>query len=183
MRGTGRPRTPRSRRPPGHSAGTGARVFHIGRIGARLTAREYFEAAYAAQRHIDAACARIRAMREREGIRSRGFEASRGGGGADPMRLTDARMDAEAAARSELAALEAEVCEAREVCRGIRSANPRHPYWGDCIELHYLDHMTWHQIGSALGVSTSHARRSAYAALDWVDMVGIAAAREGAGGA
>lgn len=148
-----------------------------------MTSREYFEAASAAQRHIDAACARIRAMREREGIRSRIFAGARGGGGADPMRLTDARMDAEAAARSELAALEAEVCEAREVCRGIRSANPRHPYWGDCIELHYLDHMTWHQIGSALGVSAEHARRSAYAGLDWVDMVGIAAAREGAGGA
>lgn len=148
-----------------------------------MTAREYFEAASAAQRHIDAACARIRAMRDREGIRSRGFEASRGGGDADPMRLTDARIGTEAAARSELGSLEAEVSEARAVCRGIRSANPRHPYWGDCIELHYLDHMTWHRIGSAPGVSASHARRSAYAALEWVDMVGIAAAREGVGGA
>lgn len=148
-----------------------------------MTAREYFEAASAAQRHIDAACARIRAMREREGIRSRIFAGARGGGGADPRRLTDARMDAEAAARSELAALEAEVREARAVCRGIRRANPRHPYWGDCIELHYIELMTWHQIGSALGVSVEHARHSAYAGLDWVDMVGIAAARECAGGA
>ena len=55
--------------------------------------------------------------------------------------------------------------------------------WGDCIELHYVELMTWHQIGSALGVSGEHARRSAYAGLDWVDMVGIAAAREGVGGA
>lgn len=75
------------------------------------------------------------------------------------------------------------MADAREVCRGIRRANPRHPYWGDCIELHYVELMTWHQIGSALGVSGEHARRSAYAALDWVDMVGIAAAREGVGGA
>lgn len=99
------------------------------------------------------------------------------------MRLTDARMDAEAAARADMEGFGSTVADAREVCRGIRRANPRHPYRGDCIELHYLDRMTWHQIGSALGVSASHARRSAYAALDWVDMVGIAAAREGIGGA
>ena len=50
-------------------------------------------------------------------------------------------------------------------------------------ELHYVELMTWHQIGSALGVSGEHAWRSAYAGLDWVDMVGLAAAREGVGGA
>lgn len=147
-----------------------------------MTSREYFEAASAAQRHIDALYSRIRSMREREGMRSRGFEAARGGG-TDPMRLTDARIDAEARARAEIAELDAIVADAREVCRGIRRANPRHPYWGDCIELHYVELMTWHQIGSALGVSGEHARRSAYAGLDWVDMVGIAAAREGVGGA
>lgn len=147
-----------------------------------MTSREYFEAASAAQRHIDALYSRIRSMREREGMRSRGFEAARGGG-TDPMSLTDARIDAEAEARAEMAELDAIVADAREVCRGIRRANPRHPYWGDCIELHYIELMTWHQIGSALGVSGEHARRSAYAGLDWVDMVGIAAAREGVGGA
>lgn len=121
-------------------------------------------------------------MRAREGVRGQTYEAvGRGSGYADPNAATDARMDAEETARTELAALEREVADARAVCRGIRAANPSHPLWGDAIELHYIELMTWHQIGSALGVSGEHARRSAYAGLDWVDMVGIAAAREGCG--
>lgn len=155
----------------------------MGWIGARLTSREYFEAASAAQRHIDALYRKLGTMRAREGARSKALAVAHAGGATDPMRATDARIDAEAEARAEMAELDAIVADAREVCRGIRRANPRHPYWGDCIELHFLDHMTWHQIGSALGVSGEHARRSAYAGLDWVDMVGIAAARESVGGA
>ena len=48
---------------------------------------------------------------------------------------------------------------------------------------HFLDLMMWQQVGYALGVSAEHARHSTYAGLDWVDMMGIAAARECAGGA
>ena len=147
-----------------------------------MGAREFFESARAAQRRIDGRLAAIRAMREREGARAQSYEAiGRGGGASDPMRATDARIDAEAAARDELAALEAEVEDARAVCRGVRIANPSHPLWGDAIELHYIELMGWAEIGRYLGCTGEAVRRAAYAALDWIDMVGIAAAREGCG--
>ncbi len=147
-----------------------------------MTAREYFEAARAAQRHIDGRIAAIRAMRAREGVRAQGYDAiGRSSGASDPTAATDARMDAEARAVSELAACEAEVEGARAVCRGVRAANPLHPLWGDALELHYLELMKWDEAGRYCGVTGEAMRRAAYAALDWVDLVGIARAREGMG--
>lgn len=121
-------------------------------------------------------------MRAREGVRGQTYEAiGRGTGASDPTRATDERIDAESRIRSELGALEREVEDARAVCRGIRAANPSHPLWGDAIELHYVELMGWAEIGRYLGCTGESVRRAAYAALDWVDMVGIAAAREGCG--
>lgn len=147
-----------------------------------MTAREFFEAARAAQRHIDGRLAAIRAMRERESVRSPGYDAvGRSFGSSDPMAAADALVDAEEAARSELAAYEREVADARAVCRGIRAANPTHPLWGNAVELHYLDLMGWDEAGRYVGASGESMRRAAYAALDWVDAVGIARARDGMG--
>lgn len=123
-------------------------------------------------------------MRAREAVRAQRYDAvGRGGGDRDAMRATDARIDAESSAREEIAALSAEVEDARAVCAGIRAANPSHPLWADCVELHWLDLMDWRRAASSLGISEAYARRSAYAALDWIDSVGIAAAREGRGAA
>lgn len=147
-----------------------------------MTARELFEDASSAQRRIDGRLAALRSMRAREGVRAQGYEAvGRSPGHGDPMRLTDSRIDAEASARSELAALEAEVESARAVCRGVRLANPSHPLWGDALELHYIELMTWDEAGRYVGATGEGMRRAAYAALDWVDSVGIARAREGMG--
>lgn len=147
-----------------------------------MTSREYFEAARAAQRLIDGRLTALRSMRAREGVRGQTYEAiGRGTGASDPTRATDERIDAESRIRSELGALEREVEGARAVCRGVRAANPSHPLWGDAIELHYIELMGWAEIGRYLGCTGEAVRRAAYAALDWVDMVGIAAAREGCG--
>lgn len=121
-------------------------------------------------------------MREREGVRAQSYDAVLGSGSAsDPMRAVDARMDAERAAEDDIRSCEATVADARAVCRGIRAANPSHPLWGDALELHYIELMPWDEIGRYLGCTGEGVRRAAYAALDWVDMVGIAAAREGCG--
>lgn len=147
-----------------------------------MGAREYFEQARSAQRRIDGRLAAIRAMREREGARARALGAvGRASGVSDPMRAVDARMDAEGEARRELAALSAEVDDARAVCRGVRLANPAHPLWGDALELHYIETLSWEDAGRYCGVSGEGMRRAAYAALDWIDSVGIARAREGMG--
>ena len=146
-----------------------------------MTSREYFESASVAQRCIDGRLAAIRSMRDREGVRAQGYEAVGRSGFADPMSATDERIDAEARARSELAEYEAEVERARAVCRGIRAANPLHPLWGDSLELHYIELMTWDDAGRLCGVTGEAMRRAAYAALDWVDAVGIARARDGMG--
>lgn len=146
-----------------------------------MTSRDYFESARAAQRLIDARTASLAAMRAREGLRAQRYEAAgRSAGRADPMRATDARIDAEAECLREIDRLREEVADARAVCRGYGEANP-HSIGGAALELHYIDGMTWREAAVPLGMSWETARRAAYAALDWIDMVGIAAAREGCG--
>lgn len=145
-----------------------------------MLARDYFESAMAAQRFIRGRQAIIAAMREREGIRSRGC-APVGTVPSDPMRAVDDRIDAEERARLELTGYEEEVDDARSVCRGVRFANPSHPLWGDVLEIHFLELASWEDVAKHLGVSTSYARHAAYAALEWIDSVGIAAARKGMG--
>lgn len=149
-----------------------------------MTSREYFESARSAQRLIAGRIAAIRSMRSREGLRGQSFEAVPLSGAArDPMRATDSRIDAERDALRELDSYRRDVVDARRVCAGIRLANPLHPLWGDSIELHYLELMGWDEIGRRLGISASCVRYNCRQALDWVDSVGIARAREGVGAA
>lgn len=147
-----------------------------------MTAREYFEGARAAQRRIDGCLARIEAMRSREGMRAQRYDVigHGGGGNHDAMSMTDARIDAEARMRSEMSQLAAMVEDAREVCRGVRAANPR-SRWGDVLELRYCDDVDWRRLASFLRISERQAHADHDAALNWVDLVGLARAREGEG--
>lgn len=146
-----------------------------------MTAREYFENARAAQRRIDGCLARMEAMRAREGVRAQRYDpVGGGGGGRDAMWATDARIDAEARMSAEIAELRAMVEGARAVCSGVRAANPC-SRWGDVLELRYCDDMDWRGLACSLGISERQAHADHDAALDWVELVGVAAAREGVG--
>ena len=147
-----------------------------------MDAREYFEAARAAQSAIDRRYRIIESMRSRESVRAQRYDAigSGGGGTHDAMAATDARIDAEAAARAEIAQLATEVEDARAVCAGVRAANPTQR-WGDVLECRYLECMDWRHVALAMDMSERQAHTDLDAALDWVDLVGIAAAREGMG--
>ena len=146
-----------------------------------MTAREYFEQARACQRSIDRRLAVIESMREREQVRAQRYDAiGHGSGASDANRATDARIDAERAAEREVAELGAAVDDARTVCRGVRSANP-HTRWGDVLELRFCEDMQWKQVAFALNVTDRQARADADGALEWVDLVGLAAARAGMG--
>ncbi len=147
-----------------------------------MTAREYFEQARACQRGIGRRLAVMESMRSRESIRAQRYDLVGHGSGAGPdgMRATDARIDAERRAAAEVRDMAAEVEDARAVCRGIRSANP-HTRWGDVLELRYCEDMPWKQVACAMDVTDRQAKADACGALDWVDLVGIAAARAGMG--
>jgi hypothetical protein len=146
-----------------------------------VTSREYFEQARAYQRTIDRRLAVLESMRERESVRAQRYDAiGHGSGSNDARRDTDARLDAEDRAARELAAYEIEIRLAREACAGIRTANPTQR-WGDALELHYIEDMPWRQTAQALGVSERQAQADVSCALDWCDLVGIDAARDGMG--
>ena len=147
-----------------------------------MDAREYFEAARAAQSAIDRRYRIIESMRSRESVRAQRYDAigSGGGGNRDAMHATDARIDAEASARAEIAQLAAEVEDARFVCAGVRAANPTQR-WGDVLECRYLECMDWRHVALAVDMSERQAHADHDAALEWVDLVGIAAARDGMG--
>ena len=146
-----------------------------------MTAREYFEQARACQRSIDRRLAVIESMREREQVRAQRYDAlGHGSYASDARGLTDARLDMERAAEREVAELGAAVDDARAVCRGVRRANP-HTRWGDVLELRYCEDMQWKQVAHSLGITDRQARADVSGALEWVDLVGIAAARTGMG--
>lgn len=146
-----------------------------------MRAREYFEGVRAAQSAVGRRLAAIERMREREQVRAQRYSVSvHGGGMHDAMAATDARVDAEGAAMRELGALLDEVARGREVCRGVRAANPAQR-WGDALELRYCEDLPWRQVAASLDVSERQAMADVSCALDWVDLVGVAAARDGMG--
>ena len=96
------------------------------------------------------------------------------------MRSTDDRIDYERRSGAELSELRDEVERGRELCAGVRSANPD-KRWGDVLELRYCEDRTLQEIAGTLGVSVRSVNSDLCAALDWTDMVGLAAARSGLG--
>ena len=147
-----------------------------------MDAREYFGNARSAQSAIDRRYRIIESMRAREAVRAQRYDViGKGGGGThDAMAATDARIDAEAAARAEIVQLATEVEDARAVCAGVRAANPTQR-WGDVLECRYIECMDWRHVAQAMDMSERQAHTDLDAALDWVDLVGIAAARDGMG--
>ncbi|MFR3450418.1 MAG: hypothetical protein ACLTSX_00930 [Collinsella sp.] len=64
---------------------------------------------------------------------------------------------------------------------GHTRGEPGERLLGDVLELRYCDGMQWHMLADSLCLSESYAKTCASAALDWVDLVGVAGAREGVG--
>lgn len=150
-------------------------------VRGHMDAREFFESVRSAVRARERCRRRIEAMRAAEGLRGASLSALPSGGGvSDPMRRTDARIDAEAQAVRELAQYDEAVSDGYAVARGVRAANPTQR-WGDVLEARYCMDAQWELVARILGVSAHTAQQDAAAALDWVDSVGIAAARDGCG--
>ena len=100
-----------------------------------MDAREYLETVRAAQRGIDRRLAVIESMQAREQVRAQRYDAvGKGAHGTDFMRSTDDRIDYERRSGAELSELRREVERGRELCAGVRSANPG-KRWGDVLEL------------------------------------------------
>ena len=148
-----------------------------------MDAREYLETVRAAQRSIDRRLAVIESMQAREQVRAQRYDAAgQGAHGTDFMRSTDDRIDYERRSGAELSELRHEVERGRELCAGVRSANPG-KRWGDVLELRYCEDRTLQEIAGALGVSVRSIQADLSAAVDWVDLTGLARARQGRGAA
>lgn len=150
-----------------------------------MNAREYFENAREAQRTIDRRLAVLESLKAREGVRAQRYDVivDSSTASTDAMRIIDQRIDEENKMRKELSDLMHEVDKAREVCAGIRKANPRNRVWGDVLELRYLEDIGIGQIAKTLSSSKRHVYTEISCALDWLDSVGIANAIQGRGNA
>lgn len=125
---------------------------------------------------IDRRLAVIESMQAREQVRAQRYDAvGKGAHGTDFMRSTDDRIDYERRSGAELSELRREVERGRELCAGVRSANPG-KRWGDVLELRYCEDRTLQEIAGTLGVSVRSVNSDLCSALDWTDMVGLAAA-------
>lgn len=148
-----------------------------------MDAREYLDTVRAAQRGIDRRLAVIESMQAREQVRAQRYDVvGKGAHGTDFMRSTDDRIDYERRSGAELPELRHEVERGRELCAGVRSANPG-KRWGDVLELRYCEDRTLQEIAGTLGVSVRSIQADLSAALDWVNLTGLARARQGRGAA
>ena len=143
-----------------------------------FSARRYFEGAKAACRELDAKLRMRELMRAREGLRAQSYEAVGRSGVSDPMASTDARIDAERGLDAEIAALEAEIDEARRVCARVRVIDPTCS-GGGLIELHYIGMLSWGEAAKAVGVSETAARSEAARAMALIEDVGVRRVLEG----
>lgn len=149
-----------------------------------MDAREYFESAREAQRTIDRRLAVLESLKVREGVRAQRYDVIvHHVSSADAMRITNQRIDEENKMRKELSDLTHEVDKAREVCAGIRKANPRNRVWGDVLELRYIEDKGIGQIAKMLSSSNRHVYTEISCAFDWLDSVGLARAAQGMGDA
>lgn len=147
-----------------------------------MTAEEYFEIARDTVRRIERHPYMVQAMLSRETCKAQSYDSiGHGSGSTDARTLTDSRMDMEERFRRERDGMLAVVEDARAVCRGVRAANPHHSLWGDALELYYIEDMTIDTLACALYISRSQAYIELQRALEWVDAVGIARARDGMG--
>ena len=146
-----------------------------------MDAREYFEGVRSAVRARELCSRRIERMRAAEGLKGASYTGMpHGTGVTDPTAKTDARIEYERQAARELAQYDRIVADGLAVCAGVRTAHPS-LRWGYVLEMRYCQDMLWDAIAAQLGITRQQAQRDAFAAMDWVDAVGIAAAREGCG--
>lgn len=138
-----------------------------------FSAREYFKAAQAALRLIDARTAMVNRLRSQEGLKGVSFDSVGGSGGvSDPMSATDRRMDAEKELAAEIQGLQAEVDEARQLCKRVHVIDPTCT-GGGLIDLHYFGFLSWRDAAASMGVSEAFARREADRAYKLIEDVGV----------
>ena len=127
-----------------------------------MDAREYLETVRAAQRGIDRRLAVIESMQAREQVRAQRYDAvGKGAHGTDFMRSTDDRIDYERRSGAELSELRREVERGRELCAGVRSANPAAGDRGDAGGVGEVGPFRY-VIGPGLGRYGGHRHRKGW---------------------
>lgn len=122
---------------------------------------------------------KLEMMRSREGIKTQKYnERVSGTPDNNSMRPTEERMEAESAFAQQMATLDAYIADAQSLCDGVRKAYPL-TIWSEVIERMYVKGETYEQIASALFMHRSTVAHYRDCAIDYINSVGIAAAREG----
>lgn len=150
-----------------------------------MSARDFFDSVRDAQDGIDKLLAILESMKSRERVRTQRFDSIGGAAkGGLPHSFADAtvrRIDSEQRILDEIARMSETVEDGRELCEGVRAANPTHQIWGAILQMRYCENLPWSCIASAFDISERRAHYEHDAALDWIDEVGMAAARSGCG--
>lgn len=140
-------------------------------------AREYLCAARDAAALIVDYERRVSRARDKCGLRARNLESSSHGAVLDAMRHVDALVDMEEAAPRELRDAVSEVADAARVLFGVARAGS--PAWARVLRDRYLLLRPWGEVARMNGMATSaEAEQVADVAVDWLDSLGVARARE-----
>lgn len=135
-----------------------------------IDAREYFDA-------VARAAAELRAAQL---VVEFGPVRGDGCGRSDPSSggPTAAQAAAVIEAQRRVDACTDTIGDALALITGLRMVYSRK---ADVLELHYVDRLSWPDVGAELGVSDRTAKRWRDELCDWVDAVGFARARAGVG--
>lgn len=143
------------------------------------SAREIFGQAKQAVRIKRQLIDKLEMLRTREGLKTQRYgERVKSSKNMDSMRLTDERMEAEKQVAAQIETLDAYIADAQQLCNGVRKAYPL-TMWADILERYYINDELYSTMAISMYVNPRTVQRYRDAALDYIDTVGLAAAREG----
>lgn len=143
-----------------------------------MRAREYFETVRAEVVKTERAREMLERMRAREGARAQSYQASGGGGGADPMEVVGRRIDFEQRLRRRIESADALVDEACTVLYGDSGrgglAKLKGIRYADAICMAYCQAEPWKDIAEVMQSSERWCQQLCREGFVFIDSVGWA---------
>lgn len=147
-----------------------------------MNAREYFESIRDEVRGINSARETLERLMAREGANAQSYDASSGGGYADPMDAINGRIDFEGRLRARIADCGDLTGEAYAVLYGIDGKGGLAKFKGrryaEAVDMGYCQAMPWADVADIMRCSRQWCQELCRAAFRCIDAVGFAELKE-----
>ena len=147
-----------------------------------MDAREYFEGIREEVRGINSARETLARLKAKEGAKAQSYDASSGGGYADPMDAINGRIDFESRLRARISESDDLTSEAYAVLYGADGkgglAKLKGKRYAEAVDMGYCQAMPWADVADVMRCSRQWCQELCRAAFRYIDAVGFAELKE-----